>query len=129
MKRSYAILTVLYAAVIAWLLCVPQPIPEMPMLLFPGMDKLVHALLFAGLSGLIGTGIIKARQTIAPLWWHGPPAFFATLYGICLEGVQLYVPGRSCSGWDMLWDALGAAGIQGIFYYLGKESIRNIPLF
>jgi VanZ family protein len=79
------------------------PIPEQ--LIFWQSDKLLHALAYLGLGALAAFGLWPARAWRSRLAAWG----LAVSYGALDELHQRLVPGRSCSGWDLLADALGAA--------------------
>lgn len=70
---------------------------------FPHADKLLHALLFAGLA-------IPARYAYPanPAWGI---AAALLLYGIAIEVAQARVPGRSSDALDVLADAVGASAV------------------
>lgn len=45
--------TVLVLAAVLWLTLAPHPVPETRLVLFPGADKVVHALMMGGLTGAV----------------------------------------------------------------------------
>ncbi|UYG03927.1 VanZ family protein [Halomonas sp. LR3S48] len=94
--RLWAVLAVLAAVAIA--IGSLTPGSEMPTSL--PWDKFNHFVGYAGLAGLAGlTGLPLARTFIA-----------VVLYGICIEYLQVPVPGRSGGDWaDILANSLGAA--------------------
>ncbi len=73
------------------------PIPDV--LEFWNSDKLLHGIAYGGLATL---AFVAARNPWTA--W-----FMAVGYGVVDEIHQSYVPGRSCSGLDLVADALGAA--------------------
>ncbi|MCE8021771.1 VanZ family protein [Halomonas sp. MCCC 1A11036] len=93
--RLWAVLAVLAAVVIA--IGSLTPGDEMPTNL--PWDKFNHFVGYAGLAGLIGlAGLPLVRAFIA-----------AVLYGVCIEYLQIPVPGRSGGDWaDILANTLGA---------------------
>ncbi|MCE8017115.1 VanZ family protein [Halomonas sp. MCCC 1A17488] len=94
--RLWAVLAVLAAVVIAFGSLTPGD--EMPRTL--PWDKFNHFVGYAGLavlSGLAGLPLVRAFIAV-------------TLYGICIEYLQVPVPGRSGGDWaDILANSLGAA--------------------
>lgn len=68
-------------------------------------DKLLHALAYLVVGALAALGQARAQG-----WRPCISAWaLATGYGALDELHQRFVPGRSCSGWDLGADALGAA--------------------
>lgn len=94
--RLWAVLAVVGAVAIAVGSLTPSS--EMPTHL--PWDKLNHFVGYAGLAGLVGlAGLPLARTCIA-----------VVLFGICIEYLQIAVPGRSGGDWaDILANSLGAA--------------------
>lgn len=84
-----------------------QPAIDAPML-FPGQDKLFHAIVYAVLGGLYlglfrpGPGGYAAQARWLALG-------LAVLYGISDEWHQAFVPGRDPDVLDVLADGVGAA--------------------
>jgi VanZ family protein len=88
------------------------PLPEVG---FVPADKLLHALVFAGLALLL----VRAGRSLFP---HASPSrrlfaavFLASLVGALLEICQSFVPYRSAEFLDWLADTLGALGAAGLF--------------
>lgn len=80
-----------------------------------GYDKMAHTIEYAGLGFLIARLLfhsypdkIKWMILLAPV--------FGVLYGISDEFHQSFVPGRDCSGWDVLADLLGSS--LGVLVYV-----------
>ena len=72
-------------------------------------DKVVHALLFAGLGYLAARGWVQRRQlawVLLGLLWLAPQT----------EWLQAHIPGRGASWGDVLADVLGLA--LGVFWAL-----------
>ncbi len=95
-----------YGACITWLLLAPAATFEDIGALFPGQDKVVHLVIFAGFSGLI--------RWCLPRWWSGGKrgAILIALllaYGAGIEILQPQVPGagRSFEWLDLLLDGAG----------------------
>lgn len=114
--------TILVGAAILWLTLAPHPIGDQEIPLFPGADKIVHALMFLGLCGifLVEMQIIgKLRKSVAAV-----ATICTILMGIGIEYLQrLMGLGRSFEAADMIADTTGAliAGIAAlIFIYHSK---------
>lgn len=74
-------------------------------------DKLEHAGIFVPMLWLALLGYAPRLQ-LAPL------AITLQGYGIAIEFLQYFIPGRSCSGLDMLADATGiAAGTLAVLLW------------
>ena len=81
-------------------------LPEAPMTNF---DKLVHSLMFMGLSGAVFFDNTRyLRQAIGWQRILGGSFLFPILMGGLIEIVQLQLPYRSGDWWDFLFDSLGA---------------------
>lgn len=92
---------VAWGGVIQLLLLWPSP-PSVPQAFnVPGLDKLVHAGLFAVLAVLVSLAADRR-----PAWWAWAGS---ALYGALTEFEQWFVPSRSMSVGDFLADAAGAA--------------------
>lgn len=73
------------------------PGPELPQANLPGLDKLVHVGVYAGLGWILGG-----------IGWPWPGLlFFGAMAGAADEIYQLSIPGRQASVWDWLADTLG----------------------
>jgi VanZ family protein len=75
----------------------------------PYTDKLIHALVFGGLSFLL----LMARQRSFPgraSFW--PVIAVTALYGLSDEIHQSFVPGRSMDALDLVADTVGACVVQ-----------------
>jgi VanZ family protein len=84
-----------------------------PPLTFEGMDKVVHALVYAFLALLLLLGDGRASSWRAWIW----PAV-AVLYGFSDEFHQSFVPGRQADALDLLADAAGAVGMTALWIRL-----------
>ena len=85
-----------------------------------GMSSLdAHLLLYAVLAALaLGTLQTYKKSAGNSLTWVLSAATFATLYGLTDEFHQSFVAGRSASGFDVLWDGMGALVAAIILGYL-----------
>jgi VanZ family protein len=84
-----------------------------PPLTFEGMDKVVHALVYAFLALLLLLGDGRPSSWRAWIW----PAV-AVLYGLSDELHQSFVPGRQADALDLLADAAGAIGMTALWIRL-----------
>ena len=99
MKRKgihplFGCLSILYMAGLYWLSDQPGGHTPPP---FPGADKVVHFVLYAGLGGLLRLTMPSILLVIA----------FGSIYGVLDEFHQSFVPGRSADPWDVLADICG----------------------
>ncbi len=111
MNPRYGLLVPLYCAALFWLSSQPLTLPPTP--LFPGADKVVHMILYAGLAVLVFLTLHHSGRNHSPAVQYGIPIIFCLLYGISDEIHQLFVPTRSFDLLDILADTLGAALAQG----------------
>ena len=117
LKLPYLLAITLYCSGIFWLSHQSNPpVPDNEIFLFPGADKLAHCLLYAGLAGLVSTGIRRSNPTVkSSIQWF-VPVFFAILYGLSDEVHQLYVPDRCFELLDLLSDGVGATLAQSCLF-------------
>jgi len=115
MKRFLGILppwslTVAVSVLILYLTLVPKPLPDTDIPMFPGADKLVHAVMFGTLA--VAMGIDFARKRSAGTLTFGLMMLFAliaTFAGGVIELLQFWMDlGRGCELWDFVADAVGA---------------------
>ncbi len=83
----------------------------------PSIDA--HLILYGVLAAL-ALGTLQTYKNTAghSLTWALSAATFATLYGLADEFHQSFVPGRSASALDVLWDGMGALAAAIILGYL-----------
>ncbi len=104
------LLTVVVSVAILYLTLVPRPLPDVDIPLFPGADKLVHALMFGGLAGAVALDWARWRgvSVLTPCRL-AVIALIATLAGGMIELLQLVMAmGRGCELWDFVADGCGA---------------------
>ena len=81
-------------------------LPEAPMSNF---DKLVHALMFLGLSGAVFFDHTRyLRQSIGGLAVFSGSLLFPVLMGGLIEFVQIFLPYRTGDWGDFFYDVIGA---------------------
>ena len=104
------ILTIVVSLAILYLTLVPHPLPDDTPQLFPGADKVVHALMFGGLTFVI----LLDRQRRGN-WQHLSNSFvwtvasFSALAGIVIECLQWAMGlGRGFEVADIVADAIGS---------------------
>ncbi|MFZ5876504.1 MAG: VanZ family protein [Nitrospirota bacterium] len=96
-----------YALVIFALSSQPDPlgVQRLP----PFTDKLIHALVFGGLSLLVH---MAWRRSFPGRPWFWSVIAITALYGLSDEFHQSFVPGRSMDAWDLVADTVGACAVQ-----------------
>ena len=122
MKSRYWLLSLLYCAGLFWLS--HHSFDQRPDLEIPGLDKLIHAILFGGLAAVVSTGIRRSGKETAPKWQFWAPILFALLYGLSDEIHQWFVPNRAFDPLDVLSDGAGALLAQAVLCF----RIWRIPL-
>lgn len=109
-------------AVILWLTLAPEPFGNQSPELFPGADKVVHAIMFAGLSAMIlldcqRTSDWKLLRTTAA----ATAAALSAATGITVEFLQLWMDlGRSFEFADIVADTTGASLSATIYLLLQR---------
>ena len=83
-----------------------EELPNVPVF---GIDKIVHVGIFGLLMLLSAAGLYKSSQLIS----IRKPSFMALIYsvsfGVIIELIQPFVPGRSFSYFDILANTIGVA--------------------
>ena len=85
-----------------------------------GMSSIDAHLILYGVLAALALGTLQTYKNIAghSLSWALSAATFATLYGLTDEFHQSFVPGRSASALDVLWDGMAALAAAMILGYL-----------
>jgi len=122
LKLPYLALTAAYCAVIFWFSSSAAPLHVD--MAFAGQDKVVHALVYAGLAVTIAIGLKRSR-VYSPRVWLWAPIVFVALYGASDEIHQLFVRGRTGDVWDWSADLAGAVVIQIILRWKGVLSYER----
>ena len=104
------IFTILVVAVVLWLTLAPHPLGEEQIPLFPGADKLAHALMF-GLLTVVALFDWSRKRAWRDATWPGAmlAAFLSAAFGVGVEYLQRAMQlGRGFETGDMIADAAGA---------------------
>lgn len=102
--------TVVIMGIILYLTLVPKPLPDNDIELFPGADKVVHAIMFGALTGAVAldrglrSGIKALGMKNLIIY-----ALIGSIAGGIIELMQGAMEmGRSADVWDFVADTLGA---------------------
>jgi len=125
MSFPFLAATLIYCAMIFLLSSISSFPVSPPQISF--FDKIVHFLLFAGLSALVAVGLYQARHCYSPKLLFFIPVSFSLVYSISDEIHQVSVPLREFSLGDLVADATGAAAAAGVllFVHHWKKLKRN----
>ena len=112
------IFSILTFLAILWLTLAPKPLGENPPPLFPGADKLAHALMFGGLAMMILFDRQRKNQwkpvSLKRALWV---ATAVALLGIAIEFLQAAMElGRGFEVSDMVADIIGSFLFSFIYY-------------
>ena len=115
LKRPYTIFLCLYCIALFFLSHQSDPpIPKSALFSLPGIDKIAHVILYAGLAACLSIGLRNSNLTVRPWVQCFIPLIFAILYGLSDEVHQLFVPRRSFDWWDLCANAVGASIAQWV---------------
>lgn len=117
MTKSSTVILLGYMAVLLFLSAVPGPggIEDQGNLLAlvsPRLQNFLHMPAY-GVLALLWIAVLR-RQRIPPPWPYGLALLLAAGYGVVLELVQLWVPGRYPSVTDGLLDIVGILLFGGL---------------
>jgi VanZ family protein len=123
---AFAVLALLWAAVLFWESSRANPFPFLPAALL-SQDKLLHAGAYAVLGALVATALRATRLGLARAL--ALAAVVAALYGATDEWHQSFVPGRTADPFDWAADAIGAiagasAAVLALRGRIARASIR-----
>lgn len=109
--------TIMILAAICWLTLAGKPTGDIEMPLFPGADKIGHALMFGALAFAAELDWMHARHwRPLPLPAVAAVAIGASAIGIAIEFLQEAMhTGRSFEIADMLADAFGAVLVSALW--------------
>lgn len=115
---------VLWLLIIALLSLMPgNELPQIP--LFAGADKLVHAVMYAGLAVLLIRPLLQLKF-VYPYW-------FAVAISLAIGGVIEIVQGSLATGrsgsWFDFWANLGGALLGILFFRVAVAGKKWEPLF
>jgi VanZ family protein len=96
-------------AALIWILSSQSVLPRPPGI--PAFDKAVHLVAYAVLAVALSLWFPRGKR--GRLGAFILTACIAAVYGIVDEIHQYFVPGRDCSLWDWIADALGAVAGAG----------------
>jgi len=118
--------SILTVALILWLTLAPKPLGDNSPDLFPGADKVVHALMFAFLTGVLIVDYVRRRH-----WRSAPPGIIwgsaaaSAALGVAIEYAQEWMAiGRGFETADMAADAAGAL-LCALVWSLCRERRRK----
>lgn len=107
------LLSGLTAAAICWLTLSPDPLGDVKPELFPGADKVVHAVMFGGLELMLVVDMMRRRG-----WRRVSRGFLlfsglgTSLFGVIIEILQRWMNlGRSFDIIDIVADVSGVAAV------------------
>lgn len=111
------VLSGIAVALILWLTLSPHPTGDLDLPLFPGADKIVHALIFGFLCFVVLLETMKHRRwQKVPLAEIGVIAIICALFGVGIEILQRAMGlGRTFETLDILADSFGAIGVGGVW--------------
>lgn len=116
-KVPTGLLSALTVIAILWLTLAPHPTGDLDLPLFPGADKVVHAIMFGVLAFVVCLETMKRhgwKMLSLPL--IGVIAFLCAAFGTGIEILQRAMGlGREFEVLDILSDAAGAFGAAGIW--------------
>ena len=117
--------TTIWSVIIFILLATPgSGLPRQHILNIPNLDKVLHAILFFVFTWLWAKKIHKDKPNINIKKQIIIIAVIATLYGIALEYVQLFVD-RDFDIWDMVADGAGAFACVLFYKKIGPGKNRG----
>lgn len=118
-KLPKGLLTLFTVLAILWLTLAPKPLGEEPPSLFPGADKLAHAIMFGGLTLMM----LLDRQR-KDMWRKVIPgiavliALTSSIFGIAIEFLQNIMGlGRGLEIEDMEADTIGSFFFMALWLF------------
>ena len=104
-------ISLIYLSCVALLsLLPPKDLPDVP--LFPGEDKIIHALMYLGLAWLVCWAMHAESKNI----WYYLVIIFSISWGIIMEIFQYLMHiGRSFEFYDIIGNSIGT--LFGVFIY------------
>jgi len=119
---SNAVIPVIWTVILIILLCLPgSMMPGTGIFSIEHLDKVVHVILFGTNVVFWGWYFVNRSHPQSQNRIFLSAGFITIILGIVLEFVQLYfIPNRSFDGYDIVADAVGAAG--GTFWLFKENS-------
>lgn len=114
--------SILVIIFVLYLTCWPDPLPEKTIPVFPGADKLVHAIMFGGIVGALDFDYYrKCKQ------FQKSVRYITLIFAVALGGITELIQsidsiGRSCDIFDFCADIMGAL----IAFYSAPPVIRSL---
>lgn len=126
-KWPPAILSAITVLIILWLTLAPKPLGDDPPQLFPGADKIVHALMFGFLTAMMLLDWQRINN------WKKVSWGMSILYGVAVSFFGIFIEcaqnlmglGRGFDWWDILADVTGAF-LVAIIWMLSQHFWINI---
>ena len=118
-QRIRLIISIIYFVIIALLsLLPPKDLPRIP--LFEGADKIIHAMMYAGLTWLVCWMIYAEKKQL----WYFLTVVLSIGWGVVMELCQLNMHlGRSFELNDILGNCIGT--FVGLLVYIGMKNINS----
>lgn len=119
--------TAIVVATILYLTLVPKPLPDDISLEIPGLDKVVHAIMFGGLAFVASLDLARRSKTFCPLSKMSliAVASAATLFGGVVEFLQQSMQlGRGGDIIDFAADCIGAF----VAVMIAKRILNRAPM-
>lgn len=108
--------------VVLYLTCWPDPLPSETIPIFPGADKLFHAIMFGGIVGALDFDYFRVHRVL-PYSIKLCFAFCAIALGAVTELIQsIEIIGRSCDFFDFCADIVGVL----IAFFSAPPVIRSL---
>lgn len=114
-------------ALILWLTLAPHPTGSVDLPLFPGADKVAHAIMFGFLTFVVLLEWMKRKGwTMLPLASIAAVAFAVGVLGIIIEVIQRAMGlGRTFETLDIIADTAGAFAAAGIWAMVQEFFAQN----
>lgn len=121
------IFTLITLLAILWLTLAPKPLGEEPPSLFPGADKVVHAIMFGGLTLMLLLDRQRKRGwNRASTSYYLICATLSSILGIIIEYLQDKMGlGRGFDSMDMVADIAGSYIFGGLYLIFQKSWSEN----
>lgn len=111
-------LAILYVSII-------RSVPEVPVIQFEGLDKVVHFLMYFLLSGVVCYELYRQKYTFKDMKMRLWGLLYPMVYGGVIELLQEnFFPPRTGDWFDWLADALGAVSAFFLAKYLLPKYVK-----